>query len=47
MFPKFFRKNKMRINHLYGEETGCRFQKDPTMKIKKDIDVYKSRNEQI
>jgi hypothetical protein len=45
MFPKFYRDNKLRINHLYGEATSQRYQKDPTTKIKKDTDIFKSKKE--
>jgi hypothetical protein len=37
----------LKINLLYTQVLDVRFKRDPTLKIKKDIDVYKSRKEQI
>jgi hypothetical protein len=47
MFPKFYRENKMRISNLLEEAAGRTFQKDPTMKIVKTTDIFKSKKEQI
>jgi hypothetical protein len=47
MFKKFYRDNKMRINHLYGEVSGRRYQKHPTMKIEKYTNIiYKTKMKQ-
>jgi hypothetical protein len=37
----------MKINLLYTQILDERFKRDPTLKIQKNIDVYKSRKEQI
>jgi hypothetical protein len=47
MFPKFYRENKLRINFLYTQVLDERFKRDPNLKIEKDTDIFKSKNEEI
>jgi hypothetical protein len=47
MFPKFYKHNKSKINFLFTQVLEERFKTYPTLEIQKDIDVYKSRQEQI
>jgi hypothetical protein len=46
-FPYFYKTNSERINLLYYQVYGERFKRDPTLMIEKDIDIYKSRQDQI
>jgi hypothetical protein len=47
MFPKFYKDNKLKINFLYTQVLEERFKEDLTLEVQKDIDVYRSRQEQI
>jgi hypothetical protein len=47
MFPKFYKDNKLKKNFLYTKVLAERFKRDPTLEIKKNIDVYRSRQDQI
>jgi hypothetical protein len=46
-FPDFYKRNTERINLLYYQVYGERFKRNPTLKVEKDIDIYKSRQDQI
>jgi hypothetical protein len=47
IFPSFYRGNSERINLLYFQVLQERFNRDPTLIIQKDIDIYKIRQNQI
>jgi hypothetical protein len=47
MFPTFYEANTERINLLYTQILEERFKRDSTLTIQKDIDIYKSRQDQI
>jgi hypothetical protein len=47
LFPTFYKINVERINFLYQQVYAERFKRDPTLTIEKDIDIYKSRQDQI
>jgi hypothetical protein len=47
MFPKFYKDNKSKINFLYTQVLAERFKRDPSLEIQKNIDVYRSRQEQV
>jgi hypothetical protein len=46
-FPYFYKKNAEKINLLFKRVNEERFNRDPTLIIKKDTDLYKSRQYQI
>jgi hypothetical protein len=46
MFPKLYKHNKSKINFLYTQVLDEKFKKKPTLEVQKDIDVYRSRQEQ-
>jgi hypothetical protein len=47
IFPKFYKDNKSKINFLYTKVFEERFKRDLSLEVQKDIDVYRSRKEQI
>jgi hypothetical protein len=47
IFPIFYKDNKSKINFLYTQVLDERFKKDQALEVQKDIDVYRSREEQI
>jgi hypothetical protein len=47
LFPSFHKANTERINLLYYQVLQVRFNRDPTLTIQKDIDIYKVRQDQI
>jgi hypothetical protein len=47
IFRSFYRGNTERINLLYYQLLQVRFNRDPTLTIQKDIDIYKVRQDQI
>jgi hypothetical protein len=47
IFPKFYAINTERINLLYTQVLEVRFNKDPTLTVENNIDVYNVRQDQI
>jgi hypothetical protein len=47
MFPNFYKDNKSKIIFLYTQVLDEIFKRKHTLKIQKEIDVYRSRQEQI
>jgi hypothetical protein len=47
MFSTFYKANIERINLLYTQVLEERFKRNPTLMFQKDIDIYKSRQNQI
>jgi hypothetical protein len=47
LFPKFYLANTEIINLLYTKVLEEGFKRDPTLTIEKNIDIYKSRQNQI
>jgi hypothetical protein len=46
-FPTFYEANIKRINLLCTEVLAERFKRDPTLMVEKDIDIYRTRQDQI
>jgi hypothetical protein len=46
-FPYFYKTNAEKINLLFKQVNDERFNRDPTLIIEKDTDLYKSRQYQI
>jgi hypothetical protein len=47
MFPKFYEDNKSKISFLYTQVLEEKFKRVPTLEVQKNIDVYRSRQEQV
>jgi rubrerythrin len=47
IFPYFYKRNAERINLLYYHVYSERFNRDPTLTVQKDIEIYKVRQDQI
>jgi hypothetical protein len=47
IFPTFYKANIQTVNLLYTEVLDKRLKSDPTLTVQKDIDIYKSRQDQI